>query len=97
MAEYPREITQRFHGTPEQNAIALVGERPARWDRIVIEDYDPAWVGRFAAARSLLEAALGGGPKVEAMIESGLDRAVSFSLDRLAQRYVELYEKAIDR
>jgi GrpB-like predicted nucleotidyltransferase (UPF0157 family) len=60
LAEYPKEITQRFHGTPEQGAIALVGERPARWDRIVIEDYDPAWVGRFAAARSLLEAALGG-------------------------------------
>ena len=55
MAEYPKEITQRFHGTPEQNAIALVGERPARWDHIVIEDYDPGWADRFAAARSLLE------------------------------------------
>ena len=60
LAEYPREITQRFHGTPEQNAIALVGERPARWDHIVIEDYDPAWVDRFAATRSLLDEALGG-------------------------------------
>lgn len=60
MAEYPKEITQRFHGTPEQNATALVGERPARWDHIVIEDYDPAWVDRFAAARALLEKALGG-------------------------------------
>jgi GrpB-like predicted nucleotidyltransferase (UPF0157 family) len=60
LAEYPKEITQRFHGTPEQNAIALVGERPARWDHIVIEDYDHAWVDRFAAARSLLDEALGG-------------------------------------
>ena len=60
MAEYPKEITQRFHGTPEQNAVALVGERPARWDHIVIEDYDPAWVDRFAAARALLGEALGG-------------------------------------
>jgi GrpB-like predicted nucleotidyltransferase (UPF0157 family) len=60
LAEYPKEITQRFHGTPGQNAIALVGERPARWDHIVIEDYDPAWVDRFAAARTLLEEALGG-------------------------------------
>jgi GrpB-like predicted nucleotidyltransferase (UPF0157 family) len=60
LAEYPKEITQRFHGTPEQNAVALVGERPARWDHIVIEDYDPAWVGQFAAVRSLLEKALGG-------------------------------------
>jgi GrpB-like predicted nucleotidyltransferase (UPF0157 family) len=60
LAEYPKEITQRFHGTPEQNAVALVGERPARWDHIVIEDYDPAWVDRFAAASSLLHEALGG-------------------------------------
>jgi GrpB-like predicted nucleotidyltransferase (UPF0157 family) len=60
LAEYPKEITQRFHGSPEQNAIALVGERPGRWDHIVIEDYDPAWVDRFAAARSLLDEALGG-------------------------------------
>jgi GrpB-like predicted nucleotidyltransferase (UPF0157 family) len=60
LAEYPKEITQRFHGTPEQNAIALVGEPPARWEHIVIEDYDPAWVDRFAAVRSLLDEALGG-------------------------------------
>jgi GrpB-like predicted nucleotidyltransferase (UPF0157 family) len=60
LAEYPKEIMQRFHGTPEQNAIALVGERPARWDHIVIEGYDPAWVDRFAAATSLLDEALGG-------------------------------------
>jgi GrpB-like predicted nucleotidyltransferase (UPF0157 family) len=60
LAEYPKEVTQRFHGTPDQNAIALVGERPARWDHIVIEDYGPAWAGRFDAAASLLEGALGG-------------------------------------
>jgi GrpB-like predicted nucleotidyltransferase (UPF0157 family) len=48
LAEYPKEITQRFHGTPQQNAVALVGERPARWDH------------RFAAASSLLGEALGG-------------------------------------
>jgi GrpB-like predicted nucleotidyltransferase (UPF0157 family) len=60
LAEYPKEVTQRFHGTPEQNAVALVGERPARWDHIVIEDYDPGWADRFAAARSLLTEALDG-------------------------------------
>ena len=49
LAEYPKEITERFHGSPEQSAVALVGERPARWDHIVIEDYDPAWVGRQVA------------------------------------------------
>jgi GrpB-like predicted nucleotidyltransferase (UPF0157 family) len=59
LAEYPKEITQRFHGTPEQNGGALVGERPARWDHIVIEDYDPAWAHRFAAASALLDDALG--------------------------------------
>ena len=60
MAEYPKEITQRFHGSPEQNAIALVGERPARWEHIVIEDYDPAWVDRFEAESAFLAGALGG-------------------------------------
>ena len=60
MAQYPKEITERFHGTPEQNAVALVGERPARWDHIVIEDYDPAWAGRFAAEAALLGEALSG-------------------------------------
>jgi GrpB-like predicted nucleotidyltransferase (UPF0157 family) len=60
LAEYPKEITQRFHGTPAQNAIALVGERPARWEHIVIEDYDPAWVDRFEAESAFLAEALGG-------------------------------------
>jgi GrpB-like predicted nucleotidyltransferase (UPF0157 family) len=60
LAEYPKEVTQRFQGTPEQNAVALVGERPTRWDHIVIEDYDPAWVDQFAAAAALLEETLGG-------------------------------------
>src|SRR5580658_6193517 len=58
MAQYPPEITQRFHGTPEQMAAALVGQPPATWQSIVIEDYDPAWANRFAAARSLLSEAL---------------------------------------
>jgi GrpB-like predicted nucleotidyltransferase (UPF0157 family) len=60
MAQYPREITQRFHGTPEQMAAALVGEPPATWQSIIIEDYDPAWADRFAAASSLLGEALSG-------------------------------------
>jgi GrpB-like predicted nucleotidyltransferase (UPF0157 family) len=60
LAEYPQEVTQRFQGTPEQMAAALVGERPKRWESIVVEDYDPAWVGRFAATSALLHEGLGG-------------------------------------
>ncbi|WP_447136917.1 GrpB family protein [Micromonospora sp. LZ34] len=60
MAENPPEVTQRFHGTAEQLAAALVGEAPRTWQSIVIEDYDPAWVDRFAAASSLLNDALRG-------------------------------------
>jgi GrpB-like predicted nucleotidyltransferase (UPF0157 family) len=60
LAEYPQEVTQRFRGTPEQMAAALVGEPPAKWQSIVIEDYDPAWVDRFAAASALLNEVLGG-------------------------------------
>jgi GrpB-like predicted nucleotidyltransferase (UPF0157 family) len=59
MAEYPQEVRQRFHGTAEQMAVALVGEPPTTWQSIVIEDYDPAWVHRFAATGSLLNNALG--------------------------------------
>jgi GrpB-like predicted nucleotidyltransferase (UPF0157 family) len=54
MAQYPQEITRRFHGTPEQMAAALVGEPPATWQSIIIEDYDPAWADRFATASLLL-------------------------------------------
>ena len=60
MAKYPREITQRFHGTPEQMAAALVGEPPTKWQSTVIEDYDPAWEDRFTAASSALSGILGG-------------------------------------
>jgi GrpB-like predicted nucleotidyltransferase (UPF0157 family) len=57
--EYPPEITQRFHGTPEQMAAALVGEPPAKWQSIVIEDHDPAWAAQFAAVSARLSQALG--------------------------------------
>jgi GrpB-like predicted nucleotidyltransferase (UPF0157 family) len=59
LAEYPQEVMQRFHGTPEQMAIAPVGEPPKKWQAIVIEEYDPAWEHQFTAARALLRAALG--------------------------------------
>ncbi|GIF20808.1 GrpB-like predicted nucleotidyltransferase (UPF0157 family) [Actinoplanes tereljensis] len=59
MAEYPDEIRERLVGTPEQNATRLVGERPARWDHIVIEDYDPYWVTRFDDAAAPIRSALG--------------------------------------
>jgi GrpB-like predicted nucleotidyltransferase (UPF0157 family) len=59
LTQYPQEVKQRFHGTAEQMAIALVGEPPRRWKSIVVDDYDPAWVQRFDAASSLLDEALG--------------------------------------
>jgi len=59
MVRYPQEVRQRFHGTPEQIKAGLVGEAPKKWQTIVLQEYDPAWPGRFAAASSTLEAALG--------------------------------------
>ncbi|MFF5077878.1 GrpB family protein [Actinoplanes sp. NPDC000266] len=59
MAEYPQDVRQRFDGTPEQNATALVREPPNGWRTVVIADYDPAWAGRYAAARSALHEVLG--------------------------------------
>jgi GrpB-like predicted nucleotidyltransferase (UPF0157 family) len=60
VAKYPPEVTERFHASPEQLAAGLVGEPPARWQSIVLEDYDPAWADQYAAARSRLEQALPG-------------------------------------
>ncbi|MFC3500936.1 GrpB family protein [Micromonospora krabiensis] len=59
MTEHPDDVLQRFHGTPEQVADGLVGEPPRSWQSIVIEDYDPAWPERFAAASSTVKAVLG--------------------------------------
>jgi GrpB-like predicted nucleotidyltransferase (UPF0157 family) len=59
LVTYPKEVTQRFHGTPEQMGLALVGERPAKWEAVVVEDYDPRWVEQFATAGSQIHEALG--------------------------------------
>jgi len=59
LAEYPPEVRQRFLGTPEQMTTGLVAEPPRGWKSIAIEDYDPAWVGRFAAVGSSLRELLG--------------------------------------
>ena len=59
MAEYPQDVVQRFHGTPEQVDAGLVGEPPRTWESVVIEEYDPAWAQRFTAVRSSLTEALG--------------------------------------
>jgi hypothetical protein len=59
LTDYPQEVTQRFHGTPKQMSTALIGVWPRRSESIVIEDYDPAWVDRFAAATSSLHDVLG--------------------------------------
>ncbi|MGC4796884.1 GrpB family protein [Micromonospora saelicesensis] len=60
MAEYPQDVVQRFHGTPEQVDAGLVGEPPRTWESVVIEEYDGAWAQRFIAVRSSLTEALGG-------------------------------------
>ena len=51
--------------------------------------------GSPAALADALSVALERGPEVEAMVENGLERAKSFSLARLAERYVDLYERAL--
>ncbi|WP_328371741.1 GrpB family protein [Micromonospora zamorensis] len=59
MAEYPQDVVQRFHGTPEQVDAGLVGDPPRTWGSVVIEEYDRAWARRFTAVRSSLTEALG--------------------------------------
>jgi hypothetical protein len=60
MRELPREVRERFRGSPEQDAIALVGQPPRFFDSVRLEDYDPAWPSRFRAAAALLEQQLDG-------------------------------------
>ncbi|MFI6241436.1 GrpB family protein [Micromonospora sp. NPDC050795] len=59
MAEYPQDVVQRFHGSPEQVDAGLVGEPPRTWESVVIEEYDPSWAQRFVDVRSSLTEALG--------------------------------------
>ncbi|GAA3212758.1 GrpB family protein [Dactylosporangium siamense] len=59
MAGYPPEITERFHGTPEQLEAGLVGQPPTRWRSIVLEDYDPGWPRRYDAIHAALVETLG--------------------------------------
>jgi phosphatidylinositol alpha-mannosyltransferase len=51
--------------------------------------------GDSAALAKALDTALQCGPEVQAMVQSGLERAATFSMDSLAVRYVELYERAV--
>ncbi len=51
--------------------------------------------GDSVALGQALAAILAPGPVVEAMIEAGFVRIEDFSLDRLAARYVEIYERAL--
>ena len=52
----------------------------------------PGDVGALARA---LETTLEGGTAVKTLVENGLERAGEFSLESLAERYIELYEKAM--
>lgn len=79
MTQYPQDVTQRFHGSPEQMAAALVGEPPRAWEAVVIEPYDPAWVERFAAVSSLLDNALGS-------LVAGIEHVGSTSVPGLAAK-----------
>jgi GrpB-like predicted nucleotidyltransferase (UPF0157 family) len=59
MTEFPAAVRQRLLGTPEQDATRLVREPPNGWRPIVIEEYDPAWAGRYDAVAAEVRGALG--------------------------------------
>lgn len=60
-------------------------------DALVVPPGDPRGLA------GALSTALEGGPAIDAMVASGLERAREFSMASLAARYVELYERAIRR
>ena len=51
--------------------------------------------GDAEALAAALQQAIERGPEVQAMVDSGLERADEFSMRRLADRYLTMYEKAI--
>ena len=51
--------------------------------------------GEAPALAEVIQTALDGGPDVKAMVENGLERAATFSLDRLAERYTDMYARAV--
>ena len=51
--------------------------------------------GNAAALASALREALAGGPDIKAMRESAYERAAEHSLDALAHRYLELYDRVL--
>ncbi len=59
MTEFPEAVRQRLLGTPEQDATRLVREPPNGWRPIVIENYDPAWAGRYDTVAAAVRGALG--------------------------------------
>jgi len=79
MTKVPREVRERFQGSPDQDAVALVGEPPRFFDSVLIEDYDPAWADRFAAASSALKGRLGG-------LVIGIEHVGSTSVPELAAK-----------
>lgn len=58
-------------------------------DALLVPPGDP--VGLAGALSTVLE----GGPAIKEMVESGIDRARGFSMESLAERYIELYERAL--
>jgi phosphatidylinositol alpha-mannosyltransferase len=51
--------------------------------------------GDAGALAKALRQALARGPEIDGMVENALERAAGFSLDSLARRYMELYERAM--
>ena len=53
--------------------------------------------GDRAELAKALQAAIEGGPETDEMVQRGLERAATFSMDSLARRYLELYQRAARR
>jgi len=60
-------------------------------DALLVPPGDPS------ALAAALSKALERGPEIEDMVDTGMDRARSYSMAKLAERYVGLYETAIRR
>ncbi len=56
-------------------------------------DADLVPPGDVVALAAAVRHGLAGGPHVEAMVRSGLERAAGYSMDNLARRYLEMYRR----
>jgi glycosyltransferase involved in cell wall biosynthesis len=78
-------------------STAIIASDLAGYRRVARPDLDAALVppGDPGALAAALGSLLASPARAEALVASGEDRVIEFSMDRLAERYLDLYERVV--